>query len=630
MGKKRKASVRRSEDSTPKPYDAADGNLGPVRTYEDIADSEDEFHLNRDKIFLDDDPDAKRQRRLQENDSFLDQSDVEVLGHASESSEDEEEYEEEEARKKPKKPKKPKKSSKVVDIMPQEDEHDEDAEGWGSSKRDYYNADCIETEADALEEETEAKKIQRKKLQKMSEADFGFDEEELLEPEKDDGKEDTVTEEILKEIEIPADASKEERARLLNIRYPEFNQMADEFLELQPTLQKLQADAEQPDAPHTAVVKLRALAAYVASLTMYFAILTSTANESEGGKARALNPLELHDHPVMHSLRYGRELWTKASKLQIEAHPFVEEAHLFSDKESPSVPGSAMKTPKVTKSKKQIAQEVAATQAMVQRTRQIHQAEKELADLSDLLSKPSKKISKRRAEQAPVDDDSDFGEDETMDAREAEEKAQKKKSLRFYTSQIAQKANRRADAGRDAGGDADLPYRERLKDRQARLQAEAEKRGKKLDKNGRGDRTALGDDSDDEDKATAAAVRDDENDYYDMIAHATKAKKAAKAKRSEAHAAATAEGKLVREVTGEVDAEGKRAIGYVIEKNKGLAPSRKKEVRNPRVKKRMRYEAKMKKLSTVRAVYKGGESKAGYGGELTGIKTNLVKSVKLG
>ena len=55
-----------------------------------------------------------------------------------------------------------------------------------------------------------------------------------------------------------------------------------------------------------------------------------------------------------------------------------------------------------------------------------------------------------------------------------------------------QKANKRAGAGRDAGGDMDIPYRERLKDRQARLNAAAEKRGKKDSKHG----ASLEDDSD--------------------------------------------------------------------------------------------------------------------------------------
>jgi hypothetical protein len=41
-----------------------------------------------------------------------------------------------------------------------DDEEDEEGiAAWGTSKKDLYNADNIETEADALEEEEEAKKL---------------------------------------------------------------------------------------------------------------------------------------------------------------------------------------------------------------------------------------------------------------------------------------------------------------------------------------------------------------------------------------------------------------------------------------------------------------------------------------
>jgi U3 small nucleolar RNA-associated protein 3 len=70
-------------------------------------------------------------------------------------------------------------------------------------------------------------------------------------------------------------------------------------------------------------------------------------------------------------------------------------------------------------------------------------------------------------------------------------------------------------------------------------------------------------------------------------------------------------------------------LSLISEKNKGLTPRRKKEVRNPRVKKRMRFDEKKKKLASIKAVYKGGEGRGGYGGEFTGIKKDLVKSVKL-
>jgi U3 small nucleolar RNA-associated protein 3 len=125
----------------------------------------------------------------------------------------------------------------------------------------------------------------------------------------------------------------------------------------------------------------------------------------------------------------------------------------------------------------------------------------------------------------------------------------------------------------------------------------------------------------------AKQVRGDEDEYYDMVANGAAKKRDDKAARYEALAKAR-KGERVVEAAG-VGADGKRQITYQIQKNKGLTPHRKKEVRNPRVKKRMKYEEKQKKLRSVKAVYKGGEGKGGYQGEMSGIKTGLVKSIKL-
>jgi len=37
-----------------------------INTWEDVADSEDEFHMNRDKILLDEGPAAKKMRKYRE------------------------------------------------------------------------------------------------------------------------------------------------------------------------------------------------------------------------------------------------------------------------------------------------------------------------------------------------------------------------------------------------------------------------------------------------------------------------------------------------------------------------------------------------------------------------------------
>lgn len=122
-------------------------------------------------------------------------------------------------------------------------------------------------------------------------------------------------------------------------------------------------------------------------------------------------------------------------------------------------------------------------------------------------------------------------------------------------------------------------------------------------------------------------MRGADDDYYDMIAHGAEKKRADKAARYEALAKARKGERVVE--SEQLDPNGKRQITYQIQKNKGLTPHRKKEVRNPRVKKRMKFEEKQKKLRSVKAVYKGGEGPGGYQGELSGIKTGLVKSIKL-
>jgi U3 small nucleolar RNA-associated protein 3 len=215
----------------------------------------------------------------------------------------------------------------------------------------------------------------------------------------------------------------------------------------------------------------------------------------------------------------------------------------------------------------------------------------------------------------------DFGEDSVLNTLDAEEKASRKKNLRFYASQIVSKAGKRAGAGRDAGGDLDLPYRERRRERELRMRAEALKR--------RDEGADLDDEEPDEqDRAVAKVVNDDsDNEYYDLLSKTSKKRKEEKKALHDAMRDAEKAGDRADVMKGELGVDGKRAIGWTIQKNKGLTAHRKKEVRNPRVKKRNKYEKAKKKLSSTKAVYKGGQ-KGAYGGEATGIKTGLVKSVK--
>lgn len=65
MGKKRKAGGRPFGHDESRREREEDGKLR-INTYEDVADSEDEFHINRDKILLEEGRAQKRQRKAQE------------------------------------------------------------------------------------------------------------------------------------------------------------------------------------------------------------------------------------------------------------------------------------------------------------------------------------------------------------------------------------------------------------------------------------------------------------------------------------------------------------------------------------------------------------------------------------
>ena len=565
MAKKRKA-LRASAP-------ARSQNVGPYDPEETFNDSEDEFFMGREKILLEEEPAAKRRRRLEEEEAGLQPSDEEIYEQVD--SEDEAEDDQEEA-----------------------DEEDEN--NWGTSKSDYYNADVLETEADALEEEREARRLQQKQLKGMTAADFGFDESAWA----DDShtKEERSTVEKLPELQVPENASADDRLRLLKSRYPEFEPLTKDFLALQETHQKLKAETETADGT---VVKYRALSAYLASVAMYLAILTSSKT------GMALAPAELREHPVMTNLMQCRQLWQEAESLQpikVEVVPILPPAPVQT---APPPPKKKKKKKKKVKASKEASPEPPPVSTKREGEKK---SKPKLNELEALLA----------ASMKPVEAESDFGDEDALTQEEAAEKARRKKSLRFYTSQITQKANKRGEASRQAGGDDDLPYKERMRDRQERLMREAAQKARSQ----ANEDEKLTDNDDAEDESRPNRLQDDGNEYYNMLVSNSKQKKADKSARAEAYAEAARQGAQVFEEE-QIGKDGKRKITYAIEKNKGLQPKRKKDVRNPRVKKRKKYDEKMKKLGSMRAVYKGGEGRGGYGGEATGIKANLVKSIKL-
>lgn len=472
-------------------------------------------------------------------------------------------------------------------------EEEEEEYNWGTSRKDYYDADPVTTEADALEEEAEARRLQKKQLQGMTEADFGFDEVDWTLAGKQGGKDGAkskVITEVLPTLEITGSMSPEEKLKILRTRYPEFEPLAKEYIELQAIYQdsslasKATAAVESTSSTETrrgstvAAVKLNALGGYLAALCMYFALLSATDTASDGTSG-TMAPSELHEHKIMDTLVRCRQLWGKVKDMQIP-HLQRFEVAAFHDRRTSAdgdmvgIKHVADGAPQPRKRKSQSAIKAARALATAQaesevrRLERLRQTEESLKDLSVLSLIPgvSAKVPATAQLRNDINDgnESDLGEPTSLTRQEATQKALRKKSLRFYTSQIAQKSNKRDAAGRDAGGDADIPHRERLKDRQVRLNAEAEARGR----NGRDGGVALDDlhgrDIDDdvgeEQSRLAREVRKGEDEeYYDLVASQAANKKAFKA----AQAQAAREGGVVRIVEEDnVGTDGKRGITY--------------------------------------------------------------------
>ncbi|KAL8719996.1 MAG: hypothetical protein Q9181_007981, partial [Wetmoreana brouardii] len=655
MGKKRKSNGRNVNGQGTGEAPEEDSKR-TINTYEDVADSEDEFFINRDKILLDEGPAQKKRRKLEEDEALLEPSDEEVLSEPSDASDSGEEDAQDPGGFSPKlippriNDQGQEYTSDASGVPAEED--NQDAYGWGGSRKDYYDADPITTEADALEEEAEARRLQKKQLQGMTEADFGFDQVDWTQAGKEsmndrvDDVKGKVISEVLPTVEITDSMSPEEKLKILRMRYPEFEPLAKEYVDLQALYQDLSlaskaASAVESNLPSgenggstTAAVKLNALGAYLAALCMYFALLSAT-DTSLDDTLEIMPPAELHDHKIMDTLVRCRQLWEKVKDMKVpEPAPLVAVTNgrqaSTEGKEDGAItkPQSDDQTRQPRKRKSNSAKKAARALAVAQaesearRLERLRQTEESLKDLSSLTSlkphltatKTTKTTKTSTKAMAENDNDSDLGEPTHLTTHEAAQKALRKKSIRFYTSQIAQKSNKREAAGRDAGGDADIPYRERLKDRQVRLNSEAEARGKKGRDSGVGASLAQngsGGENEEEQGRLAREVRSAEDeDYYDLVASRAADKKTLKA----AHAQAAREGGVVRILDPDeagVGADGKRGISYAIEKNKGLAPKRKKDVRNPRVRKRKKFEDKKKKLGSVRQIYKGGEGRGG-------------------
>lgn len=529
-------------------------------------DEVDAFHAEKDKILL-----SQGVKRRQRDES----SDEEVMGIDSDSgSEDDDSQDEEFFGKR------------------DEDEDAQEEEGaWGDRKSNYYGADNLEDDETAKQIEQEAMRQQKKHLEQLQMDDYG-DEQMEEEWTKSASKHDMgdVEEEAYTQQQTMNDISaldQKSKRKYLTTSHPEFIPLTKELTKWKPLLDAL----EVSHSTEVSSVQYTALSAYLGAIASYLAIFIALSKEDE--------PFTMKDHPVMESILSTKELWRQASEIEDVDDSEQEDADMEdADMEDEEVFDSASENLHITHDD---SQSEAFTDEEIQQD-----SESSDSELDIDVSKPREF---KRAHQAAITED--FAEG-TMAEVDEEEKKARKKTLRFYTSKIDQRSRKKDER---YTGDEDLPYKERLFERQQRLIEEARQRGVENDEGAELD--------DYESEGEPVDAMDDT--LYNQV---KQSKDESKVKRREAHdtaVRAAKEGRLA-ELKETVDDDGKRAVNYQILKNKGLTPHRNKDNRNSRVKKRKKYEKAQKMLKSVRAVYE--QPKGAYAGEKTGIKKNLSKSVK--
>ena len=633
MAKKRSRKSGGDDAKTSRHNKTDSGVRSAIRTYDDVAESdEDEFDRAQDKILLDG---ARRDARMRgRGDDDAEMSDEEVMriaeADSDEDADDVEELEEDDDDLDPDQIELRDSRNKAADL-----------ENWGDSKREYYNADELTEEADLKAEEEEARRIQKQNLAKLdasafvNDLDAWKDDVADSDEEGDDGQDAQLA--SLSEEAI-ASMSQEEKLQLLHARHPEFEPLSGEVVRLTPILTSLQALAtKRPRHPQITLVNLKidAVRSYLAVLAFYFYYLTQP-------QAKAM---PVKEHEMMITLVQCREAWNRVADLVVDVEELSDVESIASVQPTATKAVAAAKAVEVaSKKRKRSAKEIVPASKKVSFAPTTSSAKLDLNldsddDIDDAVRAFSAVKDRRTSKSATTigKNRSDRG-DAQADAIDAADAAASRKSLRFHAAKIASKAGKRQRHATQSG-DMDVPYRERRKERELRLAAEAEAR---LGKAGTSEALGMGgDDLDNVDTVPRTAATGggndgdsayDDNDYYNTVANAAKARKVQKKADHDAEVAAVRAaraGYAIETIDGTLSADGKRAIDRTIAANKGLTPRRAKENRNARVKKRKRYEAAQKKVGSQKAVFKGGLAGRSYGGESTGINSKVVKSVRL-
>lgn len=555
----------------------------------DISDV-DAFDQQQEKLLLEQSMRGDRRRHY----DHMEMSDEEVMGFKPSDSEEEDEDDDE--------------------ILDRDEEDDGEAqEAWG--KGELYGADDIEDEEDRKLEAEEALKLQKKQAKQMKESDFLG---EWAADDSDDEDEEDVdvatagkgVRESIPVKPIESMSSKEQYDQLVRLN-PELILMNAELAKVTEEMVAIEkAEEDEEEEPEIVEIKKTALRTYIGVLNAYFALFMDSV---KNGKAN------MKDHIIMEAILKAREMWRMAHEIGL---PEEEVDEMASDEEMVSEGAELMD---VSDAESDVSDDLDLSRFRrrpEEDEEEVEEEDEEVEEEDELALPTSFKAKKSKSKISAVPD---YGEHAINDVDQAD-KDRRKRDLRFYTAKIDKQARGREQE--EIEGDADLPYQDRWYERQQQLK---EKQAAHIKDSGEhdlfdsGDEGASADDYQEMPSKKSAGGDDDDEDVDDFVA-ALKAKKQQRKAEREAMHEVYLDAKKGKIDVDKLDDNGKRAINYQILKNKGLTPHRKKENRNSRVKKRIKYDKAKKKLASTRAVYK--QPTGAYAGEKTGIKKNLARSTK--
>ncbi|KII86949.1 hypothetical protein PLICRDRAFT_43637 [Plicaturopsis crispa FD-325 SS-3] len=550
---------------------------------------------------------------------------------------------------------KPKSKKKAPTSSSSEDDSESEEETWGRTKGAYYSSNAAQLESDDEEanelEEQEARRLQAKMREAMAEDDFGLGDD------VEDVSRATDADALLEPVPGPREQLPQDKKSLirhLEKTSPETLSLARDWEEtaynLVKTQQKISTlESEEPDALSLGMIHLhyQALLTYATTLAFYLHLRASEPYVQRPELLRthpvlsrlltlkqSISTLEDLDFDVSESDLDNAEdpdetvggsdededadmeqLWKLDKKKGLEAdelEALLKEAGLEADLASRNASTRAEEPePEPPKKKRKTAKKALPVFDLVEPT-------------FPSSSKPSSSSS--RAEADVIDA---YGEATSLQHADAADKRSRTKSLRFHTSRIESASARRQGARNTAsGGDDDIPYRERKKEKDQRMAKEAKAKVRGQGGDDLDDKEPEAADKkrrrDDDDEGSDGGKGDGADGYYELVKR--KAKESKEKKKADYEAAQAA----AKPDFGVDGATGPRSLTRAILNNRGLTPHRSKSVRNPRVKKRQKFEKAKKKVASQKAIYKGGIGDSGkYDGERSGI-SKVVKSVRLG